>query len=297
MEIVIYPPKSDWKTLSLRSSNDKKVIISIIQEIFEEVRTRGDLAIQEYTLKFDKINLKQFNVNKRVVQQSASQITNDLRKAIDVAYKNIYTFHKAYIEKSKKIETTKGIKCWRELRPIEKIGIYVPGGPAPLFSTVLMLGIPAKIAGCKEIVLCTPPQKDGQIHSAILYSAQKIGIDKIFSIGGVQAIAALTFGTQSIPSVYKIFGPGNQYVTAAKQYAQNFGVAIDMPAGPSELLIITDDEANPKFVAADLLSQSEHGTDSQVMLLTTSKSFAQRVHQEVLTQKEILQRKKKKDNK
>lgn len=291
MEIVEYPPKLNWKQLVERPIIDDTFICASVQKIFDAVKLKGDHAIREYTLKFDKIDLDKFEVSKKLIQQSEKYIDKKLKNAIDVAYKNIFLFHKAYVEQSKKIETTRGLKCWRELRPIQKVGIYIPGGTAPLFSSVLMLGIPAKIAGCEEIILCTPPQKDGEVHSAILYAAKKVGIKKIFSIGGVQAIAAMTFGTETIPKVHKIFGPGNQYVTAAKQYALNFGVAIDMPAGPSELLIIADESASPEFVAADLLSQAEHGVDSQVILLTTSKKFAHIVKLEIEKQKEVLPRK------
>ena len=262
----------------------------LIKKVFNDIKKEGDESLRFYTYLFDKIKIEKTAIEQSRIN-TVQSISPALEKAIQLAKHNIEKFHKAQIQKSEKIETSKGVMCWREDRPIEKVGIYVPGGTAPLFSTVLMLAIPAKIAGCKEIVLCTPPNKTGGIDPAILYAANLIGIKSIFNVGGIQAIAALTFGTESIPKVDKIFGPGNQYVTAAKQEALNYGLAIDMPAGPSEVLIIADETGNPEFIAADLLSQAEHGTDSQVILLSDNKEIIKNSMEIIQKQLEVLPRK------
>lgn len=275
MKTIINPKTSDWKILAKRPAIAVQEMDKLVDQIFNSVMEQGDKALIEFTQKFDKVKKTSLKLTSQEIKKQSQQISKDLKAAIDVAYKNISKFHKAQVEKSKKIETSSGVVCWRESRGIEKVGIYIPGGTAPLFSTVLMLAIPAKIAGCKEIVLCTPPDKNGQINPAILYCAQRTGVTSVFAVGGIQAIGAMTFGTETIPAVSKIFGPGNQFVTAAKKRAQNFGVAIDMPAGPSEVLVIADKNADPEFVAADLLSQAEHGADSQVILVSTSSTIIQ----------------------
>ncbi len=291
MKIILYPDGKDWLKLTQRPSIQVKELNALVNEVFEKVKKEGDKAVLNYTRQFDKVNLKSLEVNDETIKSASQAISSELKQAIKLAKRNIEKFHKAQAESSKKIETTKGYICWRESRAIESVGIYIPGGTAPLFSTVLMLGIPAKLAGCKEIILCTPPNKLGEISPAILYTASLIGVTKIFSAGGIQAIAAMTFGTESIAKVDKIFGPGNQYVTAAKQTSQNFGVAIDLPAGPSEVLIIANKTCEPAFVAADLLSQAEHGIDSQVILLSNSEVIIKRVLAELNAQLKKLPRK------
>ena len=291
MKIILYPDGKDWLKLTQRPSIQVKELNALVNEVFEKVKKEGDKAVLNYTRQFDKVNLKSLEVNDETIKSASQAISSELKQAIKLAKRNIEKFHKAQAESSKKIETTKGVICWRESRAIESVGIYIPGGTAPLFSTVLMLGIPAKLAGCKEIILCTPPNKLGEISPAILYTASLIGVTKIFSAGGIQAIAAMTFGTESIAKVDKIFGPGNQYVTAAKQTSQNFGVAIDLPAGPSEVLIIANKTCEPAFVAADLLSQAEHGIDSQVILLSNSEVIIKRVLAELNAQLKKLPRK------
>ncbi|MGY0407476.1 MAG: histidinol dehydrogenase, partial [Polaribacter sp.] len=248
------------------------------------VQRNGDVAIDKYTSIFDSISLENNLVSKKEIKEAIELVSAELKEAIDVAKENITKFHTAQKTEKIVVETTNGVSCWQEKRPIQKVGLYIPGGTAPLFSTVLMLVIPAQIAGCKEIVLCSPPNKEGKIHPAILYTANLCGVTKIIKVGGIQAIAGLTFGTEIIPKVYKIFGPGNQFVTVAKQLATKYGVAIDMPAGPSELLVVADDSANASFVASDLLSQAEHGTDSQVILVSTSKKMIAEVNKEVKKQ-------------
>jgi histidinol dehydrogenase len=270
---------------------DQHELFGLVNQIFDQIRNSGDEAVRKYGRDFDKVDLQSFAVSEETINESGKFLTNELKAAIGLAKENIEKFHAAQQEQKQVIETTKGVKCWRENRPIEKVGIYIPGGSAPLFSTVLMLGVPAKLAGCKQIVLCTPPNPEGEINPAILFAAKLIGINSIFSVGGIQAIGALTLGTESIPKVDKIFGPGNQYVTAAKQVAQNLGVAIDMPAGPSEVLVIADDYCNPQFVAADLLSQAEHGADSQVILLTENETVLNKTITEVEIQLQNLPRK------
>ena len=270
---------------------DTSEIEDIVVPIFNEIQAKGDEAVRAYTAKFDQISLDDLMLDKKSISEAAETISEDLKEAIKNAYANIYKFHKAQKSPKLEVETSEGVQCWQEKRPIEKVGLYIPGGTAPLFSTILMLAIPAKIAGCSEIVLCTPPDEQGAVNPAILYAAQLCGVDRIFRVGGIQAIAAMTFGTESIPAVYKIFGPGNQYVTVAKQIATKYNVAIDMPAGPSELLVMADDTANPAFVASDLLSQAEHGKDSQVILVSTSEKLIKAVELEINNQLELLPRK------
>ena len=291
MKTIKYPNKKDWAKLMQRPAVEQQELFTLVNQIFAEIRKDGDKAVKKYGHFFDKVDLETIEVNEKQIKDSTKNVSKELQDAIKLAKSNIEKFHAAQQEKKQVIETTKGVKCWRENRAIEKVGIYIPGGSAPLFSTVLMLGIPAKLAGCKEIVLCTPPNKNGEINSAILFAAQLVGVTKVFAVGGIQAIGAMTFGTQSIPKVDKIFGPGNQYVTAAKQVAQNFGVAIDMPAGPSEVLVIADKSCKPEFVAADLLSQAEHGADSQVILLSDNEKVVEQTLQEIKKQVKALPRK------
>ena len=291
MKTIKYPDKKDWKKLTQRPVAEQQELSELVNSIFGEVKKDGDKAIFKYNLLFDKTDSKQLVVNNNAVKEATEKVSKELQKAIKTARKNIGKFHAAQKESKKVIETTKGVKCWRESRAIERVGIYIPGGSAPLFSTVLMLGIPAKIAGCKEIILCTPPDKNGAINPAILFTANLIGIRKIYTVGGIQAIGAMTFGTKTVPKVDKLFGPGNQYVTAAKQVAQNYGVAIDMPAGPSEVLIIADRSCKPEFVAADLLSQAEHGADSQVILLSDDVEIVKKTLKEVSKQLSQIPRK------
>lgn len=291
MKIIKNPSQKNWKELIQRPQNEKKSLYNVVQQVFMDIQESADAALKKYTFHFDGIELKQIKVTQQELKEAENLLSQELKQAIFQAKSNIEKFHFSQKENSQFIETQPGIQCWRESRAIEKIGLYIPGGTAPLFSTVLMLGVPAKIAGCRQIVLCTPPDKKGNIHPAILFAAQTIGITEIFKVGGIQAIAALTIGTESIPSVYKIFGPGNQYVTAAKQYAQEFKVSIDLPAGPSEVLVIADSQANPDFIAADLLSQAEHGPDSQVIFLTTDESILNQTINSVTAQLEKIPRK------
>ena len=291
METIVNPDLKDWSRLAKRPSKPAQELDKLVDEVFENVRKNGDKALYSYTQKFDKAELKTLRVDETELKNVSKNISRNLKSAIDIAIKNISKFHKAQKEKVQKIETTSGVVCWRESRAIESVGIYIPSGSAPLFSTVLMLAIPAKLAGCKEIILCTPPDKNGKINEVILYVANLVGVTSVFSVGGIQAIGAMTFGTESIPAVSKIFGPGNQYVTAAKQRAQNFGVAIDMPAGPSEVLIIADKNADAEFVAADLLSQAEHGADSQVILVSSSVKLIEATQVELKKQLKNLPRK------
>ena len=269
MNIYKYPTKESWKELVKRPVLEQEEISGLISDIFNEVEKNGDKALIEFNKKFDKAETENITVTLSEIEAAENQIEEDLKKAIQQAKENISKFHESQIAQIEKIETTKGVVCWRENRAVEKVGIYIPGGTAPLFSTVLMLAVPANLVGCEEIVLCTPPDKEGNINPAILYTARLCGITQIFKTGGAQAIAAMTLGTESVPEVYKIFGPGNQFVVAAKEYAQRYGAAIDMPAGPSEVLVIADEKAVPEFCAADLLSQAEHGSDSQVVFITT----------------------------
>jgi histidinol dehydrogenase len=288
----IYNPKPEtWSEILKRPTKTIDDIEATVKEIFKEVEKKGDEAVAKYTSLFDGAKFENIEVSKAEIEQAIATIPEDLKNAIHLAKSNIEKFHSAQKTARIEVETTEGVYCWQEKRPIQKVGLYIPGGTAPLFSTVLMLAVPANIAGCNEIVLCSPPDKKGNINPAILYAAHLCGVTKILKVGGIQAIAAMTFGTKSIPKVYKIFGPGNQFVTVAKQLATQFGVAIDMPAGPSELLIVADDSAVPAFIASDLLSQAEHGTDSQVILVSTSKILIDEVEAAIQTQLEMLPRK------
>ena len=291
MQTYIKPQLSDWSTLTARPTKEAQDLQKIVLDVFGKIQTEKDQALIDFTEKFDQVKLTSLEVSTQEIEEAKTLISEDLKQAIQLAASNIEKFHAEQREEIKVIETTRGVNCWRESRGIENIGIYIPGGTAPLFSTTLMLGIPAKLAGCHNIILCTPPNQEGKIHPAILYTANLIGIEKIYKVGGIQAIGALTFGTETIQKVDKIFGPGNQYVTAAKQVAQNFGVAIDMPAGPSEVLVIADETSVPKYVAADLLSQAEHGIDSQVILLTTNEQTLNETIVEINAQLEVLPRK------
>ena len=284
MKTIKYPNKNTWSELLKRPTQTVNDIESTVNQIFEDVQRNGDIAIKKYTSLFDGADLQSNLVTTQEIEEASSKLSTELKAAINQAKSNIETFHKAQKTEKVSVETSVGITCWQEKRAIQKVGIYIPAGTAPLFSTVLMLAIPANIAGCKEVVLCSPPNKDGKIANEILYAAQLCGVTKIIKVGGIQAIAGLTFGTETIPQVYKIFGPGNQFVTVAKQLATKYGVAIDMPAGPSELLVVADDSANASYVASDLLSQAEHGTDSQVILVSTSENFINEVETEINTQ-------------
>lgn len=278
MKIYRYPEQNAWPDLVKRPVIEQEEISGLIRKIFDAVEEQGDSALIEFNKKFDKALTPQIAVTEQELENAVDKISEDLKKAIKQAKENIAKFHSAQLAETEKIETVKGVICWRENRAIEKVGIYIPGGTAPLFSTVLMLAVPANLAGCQEIILCTPPDSSGNINPAILFTAKLCGITKVFKTGGAQAIAAMSVGTESIPKVYKIFGPGNQYVVAAKEYAQRYGVAIDMPAGPSEVLVIADSQAVPEFCAADLLSQAEHGSDSQVVFITTDfKIFSETI--------------------
>jgi histidinol dehydrogenase len=292
MNKIFNPKPETWSEILKRPTQTIDDIEVTVKEIFKEVQKKGDKAVAKYTSLFDGAKFENIEVSSLEIDQAIAVVPSDLKSAIQMAKSNIEKFHLAQKTAKIEVETTQGVYCWQEKRPIQKIGLYIPGGTAPLFSTVLMLAVPANIAGCKEIVLCSPPDIKGNINPAILYAAHLCGVTKILKVGGIQAIAGMTFGTQSIPKVYKIFGPGNQFVTVAKQLATQFGVAIDMPAGPSELLIVADDSAVPAFIASDLLSQAEHGTDSQVILVSTSKQLIEEVGEEVQKQLELLPRKK-----
>ena len=281
MKKILYPDKAVWKEMLRRPTLNMAALSEKVGVILKNVETNGDKAVIEYEEQFDHVKLESLTVTPEELKEAEAQVPIELKVAILLAQRNIYTFHKKQKFEGKKVETMEGVTCWQKAVGIEKVGLYIPGGTAPLFSTVLMLAVPAKIAGCKEIVLCTPPNKEGKIHPAILYAAQVAGVSKIFKAGGVQAIGAMAYGTESVPKVYKIFGPGNQYVMAAKQQVSLHDVAIDMPAGPSEVEVIADEAANPAFVAADLLSQAEHGVDSQVVLVTTSEKLLEEVEYEV----------------
>lgn len=292
MKKIINPPKKDWETLLKRPTQTIEAVENTVTAIFDDVKRNGDDGIKRYTAIFDGVSLDDLCVSAKEISAAATALTDELKEAIQQAKKAIEKFHLAQKTAKVFVETVEGVECWQEKRPIQKVGLYIPGGTAPLFSSVLMLAVPAKIAGCQELILCSPPNKKGEINPAILYAAQLCGITKILKVGGIQAIAGLTFGTETIPKVYKIFGPGNQYVTVAKQLATKYGVAIDMPAGPSELLIVADDMANASFLASDLLSQSEHGTDSQVILVSTSMEMLNKVEKEIESQLQPLSRKK-----
>ena len=273
MKVYKNPNKSEWNVLVKRPILEQESLDTIVIDILKDVKNNKDKALFKYAEKFDKTKLNTIQIDANEIETAKNQIPQDLKNAINLAKQNIETFHKSQKEKEQIIETTKGVKCWRRSVGIEKVGLYIPGGSAPLFSTILMLGIPAQLAGCKEIILCSPPNKEGHINPAILYTANLVGISKIYKVGGAQAIAAMAYGTESIPQVYKIFGPGNQFVTKAKELIQQQGVAIDMPAGPSEVLVIADKTSNPEFVAADLLSQAEHGADSQVIIVSDDENI------------------------
>lgn len=288
----IYNPKPEtWAEILKRPTQAIADIEATVNDIFSEIKLKGDSAVKKYTQLFDGISLKDLSVSAEEISAAEKNVSEELKQAINLAKANIEKFHRAQKTERITVETTEGVSCWQEKRAIQKVGLYIPGGSAPLFSTVLMLAIPANIAGCREIVLCTPPDKNGKINPAILYTAKLCGVTKIFKIGGIQAIGAMTFGTETVPPVYKLFGPGNQFVTVAKQIATKHGVAIDMPAGPSELLVFADDTANASFVASDLLSQAEHGADSQVILVTTSEKLLISVEKEVVKQMASLPRK------
>lgn len=290
MRRIDFPERENWEGILKRPTQTVSDIEGTVNTIFEEVKSRGDAVVKKYTERFDGVALNNFKVTSEEIQKAVESVADDLKHAISLAQSNIEKFHAAQRTERVEVETMPGVSCWQEKRPIQKVGLYIPGGSAPLFSTILMLAIPAKLAGCTEIVLCTPPDKKGEINPAILYTAQLCGVTQIYKVGGIQAIAGMTFGTESIPKVYKIFGPGNQFVTVAKQLATKYGVAIDMPAGPSELLVVADDTANPAFVASDLLSQAEHGADSQVILVSTSEHLINAVEAEIETQLKVLPR-------
>lgn len=287
---IINPLESDWNVLQQRPAVNKQELTQLVSDIFTEVEWNGDDAVSELNARFGGVQDKNLLVDDVTIEKAVNSLPNELKKAISIAANNIRKFHEAQQTTVSIIETGKGVTCWQKQTPIQKVGLYIPGGTAPLFSTVLMLGIPAKIAGCKEIVLCTPTNNKGEIAPEILYTANLLGIKTIYKAGGIQAIAALVKGTKSIPAVYKIFGPGNQYVTAAKTFAQQSGVAIDMPAGPSELLVLADKSAEPQFIAADLLSQAEHGADSQVILVSTNQELLTKVNTEIVKQVSTLPR-------
>ena len=291
MEIIKYPTSGEWNKLIKRPALDVSSLFGTVQKVLDEVRTQGDEAVKKYGEQFDKVKISDLLVSETEINEAEILVDSELKEAILIAKNNIEKFHEAQKFNGNRIETTTGVTCWQKAVAIEKVGLYIPGGSAPLFSTVLMLAIPAKIAGCKEIVLCSPPNKEGKLHPAILYAAKIAGVSIIIKAGGIQAIAAMAYGTESVPKVYKIFGPGNQYVTAAKQLVSLKEVAIDMPAGPSEVEVIADKNANPEFIAADFLSQAEHGPDSQAILVTTSEEIVEPVVKAVQEQLEKLPRK------
>ena len=291
MEQFISPKKEAWKALLERPTASYEDLEPLVEEVFEAVKTNGDDAVRKYTQKFDGVTKETLRVSSAEIQTAIQRVSPELKASISLAKDNIERFHQAQRTATVRVTTQNGVECWQEKRPIQNVGLYIPGGSAPLFSTILMLAVPAQIAGCSEIVLCSPPDKNGALPDVVLYTANLCGIEKIYTVGGIQAIAAMTFGTESIPNVYKLFGPGNQYVTVAKQWATRFNMAIDMPAGPSELLVVADATANPAYIAADLLSQAEHGPDSQVILVTTATSILPAVQREISTQLECLPRK------
>ena len=291
MILISNPDKSQWQEILKRPVMNTENLFDTVRSVIDRVKTEGDRAVLDYEEKFDKVVLASLAVSEEEQQEAENLVSEDLKAAIRLAKQNIETFHAAQRFEGKKVQTQPGVTCWQKAVAVEKVGLYIPGGTAPLFSTVLMLAVPAKIAGCKEIVLCTPPGRDGKVHPAVLFAAKVAGVNRIFKAGGIQAIAAMAYGTESVPKVYKIFGPGNQYVTAAKQLVSLRDVAIDMPAGPSEVEVLADETANPIFVAADLLSQAEHGVDSQAILITTSVELQQAVKVEVERQLALLPRK------
>ena len=291
MKRINYPAKSDWPVLLQRPVFDPSSLNELVAEVLGKVRSQGDAAVKHYGLAFDKVSIENLQVSQAEIDEAELLISDELKRSIKLASANIQAFHAAQNTPLPTVETMPGVTCWQKALPIEKVGLYIPGGTAPLFSTVLMLAIPARIAGCSEIVLCTPPNAQGKVHPAVLYAAKVSGVSRVFRIGGVQAIAAMAYGTESVPKVYKIFGPGNQYVTAAKQLVSLRDVAIDMPAGPSEVEVLADETAVPAFVASDMLSQAEHGKDSQAVLITTSSVLADEVAKEVAAQLHDLSRK------
>lgn len=291
MKVFCYPEKSTWPGILARPLMDSSSVDSKVMPVIDDVRKNGDKALVKYTEAYDGVRLTAIEVGSDEMKKAGDNIDEALKAAIDIAVANIEKFHMAQLPESRKIETSTGVICWQRSVPVEKVGLYVPGGSAPLFSTVLMLAVPARIAGCSEIVLCTPPGKDGQVHPAILYAAGLTGVTRVFKVGGAQAVAAMAYGTETIPRVYKIFGPGNQYVMAAKQLVARDSVAIDMPAGPSEVMVVAGQDSVPSFVAADLLSQAEHGPDSQVILVTTSSEIVDKVNAEIEKQIQSLERK------
>ena len=291
IKIIKYPTKNSFQKLTERVLLNNEGLTTKVQQVITDVKEKGNEAIRRYTKQFDKVAVSEFLVSNQEFVEAHNLVDEALKKAIQLALSNIKKFHNSQGNEEKVIETIQGVNCWRKSVPVEKVGLYIPGGSAPLFSTILMLGVPAQIAGCKEIILCTPPDSHSKINPAILYTASLVGITKIFKVGGAQAIAAMAFGTETIPNVYKIFGPGNQFVTKAKELIQQEGVAIDMPAGPSEVLVIADKTANPEYVAADLLSQAEHGPDSQALLVTTDESLANDVNEALGKQLKELPRK------
>jgi histidinol dehydrogenase len=291
MKLIKYPAKETWGEILTRPTFDNKQLLKQVGKILQDVRQKGDTAIKKYTKKFDGIALRKMQVDAKEIKKAEAAISIELKQAIDQAYANILLFHNTQKETVKEVETMPGVHCWRKSIPLERVGLYIPGGTAPLFSTVLMLGVPAFVAGCKDVILCTPVSKEGDIHPAILYAASKVGVQTIYKIGGAQAIGAMAYGTSTIKKVDKIFGPGNQYVTAAKQLVQLEGTAIDMPAGPSEVCVVADASANPDYVAADLLSQAEHGVDSQVLLICNDAAMIEKVGKAVDTQLNLLPRK------
>ena len=290
MEIIKYPSKEEWVSLVKRPALDVTTLFDTVRTVLDEVRQEGDVAVKRYEEKFDKVTLTDLQVSEAEIEEACELVSEELKQAIRTAKDNIEKFHASQRFIGHKIETTPGVTCWQKAVAIEKVGLYIPGGTAPLFSTVLMLAVPAHIAGCKEIVLCTPPNREGKVHPAILFAARAAGVSKIFKAGGIQAIAAMAYGTESIPKVYKIFGPGNQYVTAAKQLVSLKDVAIDMPAGPSEVEVIADETANPDFIAADFLSQAEHGADSQAILVTSAENMVSCVAEAIRRQLSALSR-------
>lgn len=290
-EYFHYPAATDWEKISARPHLDTQQLAEVVKDVLADINANGDEAVRKYESKFDHVELDSLKVSADEINEAEGLIDDELKNALLTAYHNIYSFHECQRFQSHHVETCPGVDCWQKSMPIDKVGLYIPGGTAPLFSTVLMLATPAKIAGCKDIVICTPPNKEGKVNPAILMAAKIAGVTEIFKIGGVQAIGAMAYGTETVPKVYKIFGPGNQYVMAAKQHVSLTDVAIDMPAGPSEVCVIVDDTSNPIFVAADLLSQAEHGVDSQVLLITTSETMLDEIIAEIKSQLEVLPRK------
>jgi histidinol dehydrogenase len=291
MKVIVNPARSEWEALLQRPYTDNSAVLSTVRDVLAGVKSRGDEALRELSAKFDGVAPDRFEVGREEAEGAIRELPEELKQAIARAAGNIEAFHKTQLAEAEVVETMPGIQCWRKSIAIEKVGLYIPGGTAPLFSTVLMLGIPARLAGCREIILCTPCNREGKVHPAVLYSAQLVGITRIFRVGGAQAVAAMAYGTATIPRVSKIFGPGNQYVTAAKQLVQMEGISIDMPAGPSEVCVLADDSADAAFVASDLLSQAEHGADSQVLLVSTSQKLVDEVQQELQAQLNELPRK------